>query len=176
MLNSRLALGRIAEDREIIARNDENSIIIVQIPRCVRSLPVACFSSLAEFRGCKAFHRREEHAVVITRCEPYHDIDKSIYDEEYPLAKAIEEADLPLQQERVSIVGEVREMDLDARRFELRHIENLRTNELRCVYPQVSDGGAAEWLNKHVEVSGTILHSGNGMFKLLAVDSVVILK
>jgi hypothetical protein len=54
---------------------------------------------------------------------------KKIEEEEFPLAKAIEESDPPLQQERVSIVGEVREMDLDARRFALRHIEILRTNE-----------------------------------------------
>jgi hypothetical protein len=89
--------------------------------------------------------------MIAAVCEPYHDLLKSIYAEEYPLAKAIEEADLPLQQERVSIVGEVREMDLDARRFDLRHIENLRTNELRRVYQQISDGEAAEWLNKRVE-------------------------
>jgi hypothetical protein len=82
--------------------------------------------------------------MIAAMCEPYHDLLKSIYAEEYPPAKAIEEADLPLQQERVSIVGEVREMDLDARRFELRHIENLRTNEFRCVYQQISDGEASE--------------------------------
>jgi hypothetical protein len=114
--------------------------------------------------------------MIAAMCEPYHDLLKSIYTEEYPIAKAIEESDLPLQQERISIVGEVREMDLDARRFELRHIENLRTNELRCVYRQISDGEAAQWLNKHVEVTGTILRGGNGISKLLAVDSVVILK
>lgn len=114
--------------------------------------------------------------MIAAMCEPYHDLLKSINAEEYPLAKAIEEADLPLQRERVSIVGEVREMDLDARRFEPRHIENLRTNELRCVYQQISDGEAAEWLNKQVEVTGTILRGGNDASKLLAVDSVVILK
>jgi hypothetical protein len=114
--------------------------------------------------------------MIAAMCEPYHDLLKSIYAEEYPLAKAIEESDLPLQQERVSIVGEVREMDLDARRFELRHIENLRTNELRCVYQQISDGEAAEWLNKQVMVTGTILRGANGTSKLLSVDSVVILK
>jgi hypothetical protein len=114
--------------------------------------------------------------MITAMCEPYHDMLKSIYTEDYPIARAIEESDLPLQQERVSIVGEVREMDLDARRFELRHIENLRANELRCVYRQISDGEAAEWLNKLVEVTGTILRGGNGISKLLAVDSVVILK
>ncbi|MCG3144193.1 MAG: hypothetical protein HONDAALG_01586 [Gammaproteobacteria bacterium] len=114
--------------------------------------------------------------MIAAMCEPYHDLLKSIYTEEYPIAKAIEESDLPLQQERVSIVGEVREMDLDARRFELRHVENLRANELRCVYRQISDGEAAEWLNKQVEVTGTVVSSGAGISKLLAVDSVVILK
>lgn len=114
--------------------------------------------------------------MIAAMCEPYHDLLRSVYTEEYPIAKAIEESDLSLQQERVSIVGEVREMDLDARRFELRHIENMRTNELRCVYQQISDGEAAEWLNKQVEVTGTVVSGGNGISKLLAVDSVVILK
>jgi hypothetical protein len=114
--------------------------------------------------------------MIAAMCEPYHDLLRSVYTEEFPLAKAIEESDLPLQQERVSIVGEVREMDLDARRFELRHIENLRTNELRCVYQQISDGEAAEWLNKQVKVTGTVVRDGNGGAKLLAVDSVAILR
>jgi hypothetical protein len=114
--------------------------------------------------------------MIAAMCEPYHDLLRSVYTEEFPLAKAIEESDWPLQQERVSIVGEVREMDLDLRRFELRHIENLRANELRCVYQQISDGEAAEWLNKQVKVTGTVVRDGNGGSKLLSVDSVAILR
>ena len=114
--------------------------------------------------------------MIAAMCEPYHDLLKSIYTEEYPLAKAIEESALPLQQEQVSIVGEVREMDLDMRRFELRHIDNPQLNELRCVYQETADGEAAEWLNKQVKVAGTVVGGGNGRSKLLAVDSVVILR
>ena len=36
--------------------------------------------------------------MIAAMCEPYHDLLKSVYTEEYPLAKAIEESDLSLQQ------------------------------------------------------------------------------
>jgi hypothetical protein len=114
--------------------------------------------------------------IIAAMCEPYHDLLKSIYTEEYPLAEAIEESALPLQQERVSIVGDVREIDLDARRFELRQIENLPPDELPCLYQATSDEEAAAWLNKQVKVTGTIVRDSNGRSAVLAVDTVVILR
>ncbi len=114
--------------------------------------------------------------MIAAMCEPYHELLRSIYTKEYPLAEVIEESVLPLQQEQVSIIGDVREMDLDARRFELRQIENLPPDELSCLYRETSDEEAAEWLNKQVKVTGTIVRDGNGKSKVLSVDSVVILR
>lgn len=114
--------------------------------------------------------------MIAAMCEPYHNLLKSIYTEEYPLAKAIEESALPLQQEHVSIVGAVREMDLDLRRFALRQIEQPQLDELRCIYGETADGEAPAWLNKQVKVTGTVVGDGNGGAKLVAVDSVVVLR
>ena len=112
--------------------------------------------------------------TIAAMCEPYQDLLKSVYREEYPLAQASEESALPLHPEPVSIVGEVREMDLDLRRFALRQVENLPLNEFRCVYQEIFDAEAVAWLNKQVKVSGTVVRDGSR--KLLAVEAVLVLQ
>lgn len=114
--------------------------------------------------------------LIAAMCEPYHNLLRSVYTEEYPSAQAIEESNPLLQQEQVSIVGQVREMDLDARRFELRQTESPLPGKLRCVYNEASDMEASEWLNHQVKVTGTMVSSGKEYSKLLAVDSVLVLK
>lgn len=66
-----------------------------------------------------------------------------------------------------SIVGEVREMDLDAHRFDLRHIERMEVNHLRCIYLDATDEEATEWLNKSARVTGVVERDARGMPSLL---------
>jgi hypothetical protein len=76
-----------------------------------------------------------------------------------------------VSEEEVTIVGDVREIDLDAHRFELRHIENMEVNDVRCVYSEESDEEAAEWLNKHIRVTGTVDRDQAGKPRLLEVTA-----
>jgi hypothetical protein len=72
-----------------------------------------------------------------------------------------------LSEESVVFIGDVREIDLDARRFELRHIENMEVNDVRCSYVDETDDEAAEWLNKRVKVTGNVERDYAGKAKLL---------
>ncbi len=77
------------------------------------------------------------------------------------------------KEQPVSIVGDVREMDLDTHRFDLRHIENMEINDARCSYLDAGDEEAKEWLNKRVRVTGVVERDATGKVKLLEITSPV---
>ena len=77
-------------------------------------------------------------------------------------------------KETASFNGQVREIDLDAKRLELRHIENLEVNEARCVYKDYTDDEASEWLNKNVVVTGVVERDANGKARLMELESIKI--
>ena len=77
-----------------------------------------------------------------------------------------------VSEERVSFHGQVREIDLDAKRLELRHIENLEVNEVRCIYKNYTDDEASEWLNKNVAVIGVVERNANGKARLMEIESI----
>lgn len=78
-------------------------------------------------------------------------------------------------QEKATFDGDVREIDLDARRFELRHIENFEINDLRCSYVDKTDEEASAWLNKRVRVSGLVERDLRGKARLLDMATIKIL-
>jgi hypothetical protein len=73
-------------------------------------------------------------------------------------------AELPVP---VSFVGDIREMDLDAHRFDLRHIENMEVNDLRCSYLDATDEEAKQWLGKTARVIGVVERDAAGKPQLL---------
>ncbi len=81
-----------------------------------------------------------------------------------------------ISEEEATILGDVREIDLDAHRFELRHIENMEVNDVRCVYSTQSDEEASEWLNKHIRVTGKVDRDTAGKPRLLEVVSVEVIR
>lgn len=70
--------------------------------------------------------------------------------------------------------GQVREIDLDAKRLELRHIEHNELNAVRCVYDNYSDNEAAEWLNKYVRITGIVERDANGKARLMEIEEIII--
>lgn len=80
-----------------------------------------------------------------------------------------------LGEESVTFIGDVREIDLDLRRFELRHIENMEVNDVRCSYVDETDDEASEWLNRRVKVTGNVERDQSGKAKLLDAASVNVL-
>jgi hypothetical protein len=75
----------------------------------------------------------------------------------------------------VTIIGYVREMDLDVKRFELRHIENMEVNDVRCSYVDQTDEEAKQWLNSRVRVVGIVERDLSGKARLLETTSIEIL-
>lgn len=71
-------------------------------------------------------------------------------------------------QQRRKVEGVVREIDLDARRFELRRVRG--DSAVRCVYPPDFDGPALKWLNRKLKVAGRVELGPNGEPRLLLVE------
>jgi hypothetical protein len=66
--------------------------------------------------------------------------------------------------------GEIREMDLDAKRFDLRGIAEGQQNDLRCVYGKdISEPVAKTWLGRPALVEGKIERDQNGKPRLLQI-------
>lgn len=74
--------------------------------------------------------------------------------------------------ESLSVVGEVRELDLDAHRLELRRMTEVE-GVLRCVYGAATRDEEAEgWLNKTVMVSGKLERDKKGRASLLWIENI----
>jgi len=87
---------------------------------------------------------------------------------EHPVASTTSESP-------VTIIGDVREIDLDAHRFELRHIENLEVNDVRCTYVDETDEEAKQWLNNRARVVGIPERDAAGRVRLLETTSIELL-
>lgn len=74
--------------------------------------------------------------------------------------------------EGISLTGYVREIDLDAKRFELRNITTGESDIIRCIYFDFSDEEARSWLDRKIIVSGKIERRLDGKPSLLEVDDV----
>jgi hypothetical protein len=81
----------------------------------------------------------------------------------------------PSVEPPVTIIGYVREMDLDNKRFELRHLEGLEVSDVRCVYVNETDEEAKQWLNTRARVTGVVERDPAGKVRLLETTSIEIL-
>lgn len=71
--------------------------------------------------------------------------------------------------------GQIREIDLDAKRFEMRSIIDRELEEIRCIYPKnIEDKIAKGWLNEEVRVTGQVEYNAKRKPKLIQVESVKI--
>jgi hypothetical protein len=76
-----------------------------------------------------------------------------------------------LSDEVIELIGRVRAIDLDLRRFDLRRIDGGNLPDLRCIYPASFDGPARGWLDSTVRVRGRV-ETYQGVARLLQVESV----
>ena len=76
-------------------------------------------------------------------------------------------------QEFESFTGTVREIDLDARRFELRRLSGTSIEEIRCIYPERLEKDVQTSLNRKITASGNIARSPDGNPRLLQIVSIV---
>ncbi|MDX2042454.1 MAG: hypothetical protein SF097_14620 [Acidobacteriota bacterium] len=75
-------------------------------------------------------------------------------------------------QEQGVITGEIREIDLDMKRFVIRNIENENIQQLRCSFNFPKDEHARELLARRVTVAGKIERDKQGRARLMAVEKV----
>lgn len=71
-------------------------------------------------------------------------------------------------QHRRTVDGVVREIDLDARRFELRRVRG--EGAIRCIYPEEFAAQAVKWLDRKLKVTGKVELGTNGQPRLLLVE------
>lgn len=70
--------------------------------------------------------------------------------------------------------GVVRELDLDARRFEIRHVEGI--GAIRCVFTELRAENARKWLDREVRVHGVYEADSDGRPRFLSVDTIEVLQ
>lgn len=75
-----------------------------------------------------------------------------------------------LGTESVTLTGTVREIDLDARRIELRQIESTEIATLRCIYPAGYDREAKAWLDHRIKVTGRV-ETFQGRARLMQIET-----
>jgi hypothetical protein len=75
-------------------------------------------------------------------------------------------------EEKGTIIGEIREIDLDLMRFVIRNVENENINQLRCSFHFPRENQARHLLARRVKVNGRIERDKDGRARLMAVESI----
>ena len=75
----------------------------------------------------------------------------------------------------IVIRGEIRELDLDFGRFELRRVENFPKASIRCILLPIANVQLASLAGKLVQIVGTSNVDTNGLPKLIHVENVHVL-
>lgn len=78
--------------------------------------------------------------------------------------------------ETLELSGVVREIDLDARRFDLRGIANEQIDDIRCAYAHVERVSPKLLLGSTVRVRGLVDRRGDHMPRLMALESIEIVR
>lgn len=76
--------------------------------------------------------------------------------------------------EDIQLLGYVREIDLDAHRFDLRGIDDEEIRDVRCAYSHLPDIRGRDLLGAYVRVDGLVERSADGIPRLLSVKNVEI--
>lgn len=76
--------------------------------------------------------------------------------------------------EDIQLSGYVREIDLDAHRFDLRGIDDEQIRDVRCAYRHLPDVRGRDLLGSYVRVNGLVERTADGVPRLLSVKHVEI--
>lgn len=81
-----------------------------------------------------------------------------------------------IKGEELELVGSVREIDLDSRRFDLRGIADEKLRDIRCAYRQVENVNPRALLGSLVKARGLIERSQDGSPRLMSVTALEIIQ
>lgn len=76
--------------------------------------------------------------------------------------------------EFAELTGYVREIDFDAKRFELRQIEQDEFNSVRCAYSTYQDAEVEKWVNRKVSIYGKVERNKDGKPRLIEIQIVIL--
>lgn len=79
-----------------------------------------------------------------------------------------------IRGEEIVFLGQVREIDLDARRFELRGIADEQVRDLRCAYRNVDGANPRKLLGATVRARGLVERAADDVPRLMSVRSIEI--
>lgn len=79
-------------------------------------------------------------------------------------------------QEVMEFEGQVREIDLDAKRFDLRGINDHKVQDIRCVYSDVEGILPRALLDARIRVRGRVERRADEVPRLIAVQSIEVLR
>jgi hypothetical protein len=80
-----------------------------------------------------------------------------------------------LAKESLQLDGTIREIDLDAKRFELRGITNQAFQDIRCVYTNVEHIKPQKLLDARVRVKGLVERRSDEVPRLMALETIEML-
>lgn len=78
--------------------------------------------------------------------------------------------------ETLELTGQVREIDLDSRRFDLRNINDDKVSDVRCAYNAVENVTPRELIGAKVKVRGLVERSTDETPRLMALTSIEIIR
>ena len=81
-----------------------------------------------------------------------------------------------IRGEEIEFLGQVREIDLDARRFELRGIADEQVRDLRCAYRSVEGANPRKLLGATVRARGLVERAADEIPRLMSVKSLEIIR
>lgn len=81
-----------------------------------------------------------------------------------------------IKGEEIEFVGQVREIDLDARRFDLRGIAHEQVRDLRCAYRTAAGVNPRELLGATVRARGLVERTADDVPRLMSVSSLSIVR
>lgn len=81
-----------------------------------------------------------------------------------------------LRGEVLEFTGEVREIDLDARRFDLRGIADEQVRDVRCAYRNFGDISPKRLLGARVRVQGLVERTADEVPRLMSVTDIEVLR
>ncbi len=81
-----------------------------------------------------------------------------------------------LRGDVLEFTGEVREIDLDARRFDLRGIANEQVRDVRCAYRHMVDVNPKRLLGARIRVQGLVERTADEVPRLMSVTEIEVIR
>lgn len=163
---------KIIDDVAHTIQHDDDSISLEEVSEVVVD-PKVRDAALVAVQRLSPSGRRGIDAVSVSGAEGAAPAELTVHHR-----KAIRQSlDRPvIKGETIEFQGEVREIDLDSRRFDLRGIANEQVRDVRCAYRSVEGVSPRNLLGATVRARGLVERTSDSIPRLMSVTSIEILR